>query len=369
MAEALEAGYDLGGLALCFVALALLVMAKDLVQAIAKPLEVSILGYHPFRGIATALENTVVSALDSAIKGVERLAARFLSGLIDAFGLVIGLAALVALGTKDALVYLWNTALTPRIRSLTNPIKTTAEHALSEVQALEGTVASNLDAAERYAREHASSALSSAEAYATHELGVAVSKIDGELRAAVAEAESYADVAVSKLRAAEDAAVAGAVSLAVAAKVAGEQAAAKALGSAEAAAGELVAAEAATRAAAIAQLDAAGKAALGALDGLVVDVEDEIHTIEGQLGAAGTAALIGSIPALATLVHAIATEAGLENADCRQKVKGICGTNASAWTSLLEGLAATGLALSLGELARIANGMLGELEPLIREAA
>lgn len=368
MAEALEAGYDLGALALCFLAIGLLLVAKEGTKAVAGIFDFSIFGFRPLHGIAVALENTVVAALDDAIKGVERATAKFESGLIDAFGMLIALPALAILGVKAALEYLWTSALKPTIHSITDTIRDTAVKALAKAVALEATVEANLAAAEEYARGKASAALASAEAYVESRLGALKTELRGDIASALAEAETFADQAVGKLRAAEDAAISEAVALAAAAKAAGIAAASAALHTAE---GEIASAEQqaeAVAAGALATAEAAGNAALAVVESVAVTAEHDLKDIEGALGAAGLAALVASIPALATLVKAIATEAGLGRAECRTKVKGICGTDPTAWANLLEGLAAIGFAFSLAELAQVANGLIDGLAPIIRAA-
>lgn len=369
MAGALEAGYDLGALALCFVAIAALLAVKGVVAGVAGILDKSILGYRPFHGIAVALENSVVSALDDAIKGVEKVTARFESGLIDSFGLLIAMPVLLYLGVKAALSYLWSAALVPKIHSIVDPIKALADKASAKVSSLEATVSNNLSSAEAYARARATEAVGTAKAYVESRISAAELVLRGDIAAALAVATAYADTAVSKLRAAEDAAVSSAVGLAAEAKFAGEAAGRAALLAAEAEFGPEIAAVRAIDAAALAQLDAAGKAALAGLEGVVINVGDDLQAIEGAIGAVGVGALIASIPAIATLVTAIATETGLENAECRQKVKGICGTNAGDWAGLLGGLAAIGFGFSLRELVEIAEPMIGELAPILEQAA
>lgn len=369
MAEALEAGYDLGAIMLCLLALGLLYAAKGLVAGVAKVFDKSIFGYRPFHFIAVDLENAVVSALDDAIKGVERATAKFASGLIDALGLLIAIPLLLGLGVKAALEYLWNAALRPVIHSIVDPVRTIASKAQRTVDDLADTVAANVGRAEDFARARAGEALRSAKAYVESRLEAAAGELRRDIAAALSTAERYADEAVSKLRAAEDAAVANAVHLASAALAAGEAAAAAALRTAE---GEIVAAEReaeAAAASALAASDALGKAALEAVRSIAVTAEDELRVIEGAVGAAGTAALVAAIPALATLVRAIATEAGLENAECRGKVKGICGTNPKAWEGFLAGLTAFGLAFSLEQLYEVARPLVDELAGVISEAA
>lgn len=369
MADALEAGYDLGALALCFLAIGALLAVKGVVSAVASLFDFTLLGYRPLHGIAVALENGVIGALDDAIKSVEKATAKFESGLIDSFGMAIAIPALLYLGVRAALEYLWSSALKPLIHSIADPIRTIATGAASKVAALEATVARNLSTAEEYARGRASDAVTTAEAYVEKRISAAETTLRGDIAGALSTAESYASTAVDKLRAAEDAAVSGAVAVAADAKAAGLAAAAAAIAEAERAGGAALSAAEATIAGDLAQVDAAGKAALAGLEGVVINVGDDLSAIEGAIGAVGVGALIASIPAIATMVKAIATEAGLENAECRSKVKGICGTDPNAWAGLLEGLVAIGVGFTLAELVEIAQPILGELAPIVAQAA
>lgn len=369
MAGALEGGYDLGALALLGLALGALLLTKGLVHAVASVFDFSIFGARPLHGIAVSLENGVVGVLDDAIKGVEALCARFLSGLIDAWGLLIAIPLLLGLGVKAALEYLWSSALKPVIHSITDTIRTTANSAISKAIALEGTVAADLAAAETYARARAAGALADAEAYVERRLSSELHAIGGDIGAAITAAERYADTAVSKLRSAEDAAVSAAVGLAVEAKVAGLAAASAAEAEAEHFAGSAIAQSEAAAKQALAEAQAAGAAALAGVGRIAVGAADDLATIEKDLGALGVAGLLASIPALATLVQAIATEAGLSSAECRGKVKGICGTDPRAWAGMLEGAVLLTGALSLRELVPVGRTVIGELSGLIREAA
>lgn len=369
MAGALEAGYDLAALALLFVALALLLATKQIAAGLAGAFDVSILGVRPFHRVAVAIENGIIGALDDAIKGVEKLAAKFESGLIDSFGLLIALPILLYLGVKAALTYLWDKALRPVIHSIADPIRAVAEKGLARANDARAAVELAIGETEAYALGRAEWALATAKAQIGARLDALASDLRGDIGAALHSAERYADQAVARLRSAEDLAVAEAVGLAAEAKAAGLAAGAAALHAAEAELGAGLAAEAARRAAELAQLDAAGKAALATVRSVAVNVEEELHTIEGAAGAVGVAALIAAIPAISTLVHSIATEAGLENADCRSKVKGICGTNPSGWGDLIAGLGLLGLGFSLRELAEVARPVAAELAVVIREAA
>jgi hypothetical protein len=369
MGEALEAGYDLAGAAVCFVVIALIALALVLTRAIAAAFDVSFLGVRPFHGVAVALHNTVISALDSALKGVEKQTAKFLSGLVDAFGMLIALPVLAIQGYKAAAEYLWHTAIPGLLASTLRPIRTTAANALGKAQALENELATATRAIEARIISAEKAAIGSAEAFAARELLAAEVALRREIHAAEAAAERYAELAVGRLRAAEEGAIAAAAGLAAEARDAGLAAAAAAEAAAERAAGSALAQSEAAAAQALAEAQAAGQAALDTVKGIAVGAAHDLEQIEGQLGALGVAGLIASIPAIATLVHAIATEAGLEDAACRAKVKGVCGTSPNSWGNMLAGLAALGIAFNLEELYRVARPLVNGLAGVIREAA
>lgn len=413
MVEALEAGYDLVAIAACFVAIGFLVLISALITGLLKVLDVSIGPYHPFHGITVKAENAVTSAFNTAIQGLEKQATKFESGLVDAFTLIVGIPLLLAVAMYDLLRYLWDHALSGYVHSITDSIRAAANSAVTQVTNLAGTVADDVSAARKYALEQANDARSDAQAYASHWIDNAVSVLNGAIADALAKAEGYADAAIGKLRSAEDTAVANAVGLAVDAKNAGIAAAAGALSTAEgdisavratalaAAAGALTTAEsyadavkqealtaaggalltaeqyaaqeaaavAAGAAGALAQAEGVITASVEAVKAIAVDAGQDLGSIEGVYGALGVGALIASIPAIATLVNALATDTGLENEDCRQKVKGICATPSSAWADLLGGLVAIGVSFSLLELAEVADPLLVELAPVIVQAA
>ncbi len=345
---AVRAGYDLGVIALCVLALGLLLTTKGLAKALAAVFEyISIFGYKPFGFIADALDGSLIGWLDDAIAGVETVTARFFSGMIDSFAVLIGFALIVMILVKDALAYLWNQALQPLIGSHVDPVRTIADEALAKAETLPGIVARDLTEAKDYAETQASGAYRDA-----------VRTLRPDIAAGVAAAERYASDAVEKLRTAEDTALGQAVAIAVEAQAAGLAAAAQAASTAEGVAAQ-----------ALAQADAAGKAALAGVKAIAIDVQGELNTIEQAAGAAGVVGLLASIPALATLVHAIATEAGLSNAECRSKVNQVCGTNPAAWAGLLAGAAFLTGNLSLRDLIVPARLIFDGGKTLIDEAA
>lgn len=346
MTEALEAGYDLSVIAACYVAIAFLSLVVTLAIAIRDALNISIAGLHPFSGIASALNNSLIKWLNDAISGVEKVAARFTSGLIDSFGLLIAIPVLLYLGVKAALSYLWHTGLVGKILFYTNPINDLALAAKALYGELAGVVSRGFDAARSFAESQGTKALAEAQTFTTTKVAAAVSALRGEYAASVSDLEKAINTATD-----------GALQTALNGVHAAESAASAEVASAESSA-----------ASALAQAQAIGQTALDTVKSIAVTAEDDLATIEGGLGALGVAGLIAAIPAISTLVHAIATESGLENADCRSKVKGICGTDPSAWAQLLGGLAALGFAFSLKDLYDLAEPLVGELAPVIAEA-
>jgi hypothetical protein len=117
------------------------------------------------------------------------------------------------------------------------------------------------------------------------------------------------------------------------------------------------------------KLRVAEEHAIASARAIAVGAEDALHVIEHNLTAAELAALIASIPALNTLLHAIATEAGLDQPGCRAKVKQTCGTGDLQWAQLLLGLAAMGLLFDFHALVAFARTLAGDAEKLIRQAA
>lgn len=65
------------------------------------------------------------------------------------------------------------------------------------------------------------------------------------------------------------------------------------------------------------------------------------------------------------LLRVLAQAAGLDNADCQAKHKGICGTDPSKWFSFLEGLALLGFAFDFRELVSFAESIAGDVKPLV----
>jgi hypothetical protein len=305
VADAIEAAGDLTAIAGVLLAIGLLAVAVMLLKPLKDVLDFNIpyINVRPLHFLAVALERYVIDGAEAAIKALEGVLAGLFYGLVDSLGLLIGVPVALGMAIKDALVYLWRSAIHAFVNAIVNPVRSLAQRADAAAVAAEATAARDLGIAERYAEGQVTRAVSDVKAWATHEIDAA--KAD-TLDAA------YRSIAV--VRAAEDAAISSARAIAVGA-------------------------------------------------------EDALHTVEGAMTPSELAALLASIPALAVLVHAIATEAGLDNSECRGKVKQVCCTDPSRWAQLLLSIAALGLAFDLRELVAFAKTLVSPVEDLIKQAA
>lgn len=105
----------------------------------------------------------------------------------------------------------------------------------------------------------------------------------------------------------------------------------------------------------VSQASSVASQALAQVRGIAVTAEDDVSTIVGKLTPAGVAALLGTIPALATFINTLAQETGLENEGCRGKVKNICATDPAAWQKLLAGAGFLALAFDFKDFVNAAE--------------
>lgn len=382
---------DLGAVLLYFGAFILAALAYYLAKAVADHIDVSIFGYRPFSGIATAIENAIVSPLKDIMDGASAGIAKGLQGVGESLATMLGLVLVLGVGVKDAFAYLWNQALEPRIESVVKPVRRLASEAHAAADSALTVAAYDLGVAERYAEQKATAAEHAAGHYTDAAVAASASALRAELSAAI-----------DKVRAAEDAAVTHAMQLAadgIAAAEAQAQAGLQALGAdvaakfaeaktliaqgvseaeafatagitaAEKQAADALAASQTAGASALAATEATFTSALEGVKSIAVTAEDDLTTVLGKLSAGDVAAIIASVPLLATLVNTLATETGLENQACRSKVKGICATDPAQWGSLLAGLGVVTGLLSLEELVTLARPMVSVGAAIVREAA
>jgi hypothetical protein len=284
-------------------------------KALTAPLQVISSGVH------SALNAASQALLDAHAPKIVSL----LAGTAESLQNLIFYPARLFAGVHAALTYLWNTAIPQYVRAQLSPITT-------EISNLAGRLTADVAGL----RSSISSALSQAEGYTDAGVRDVRSYVDSRVVNALAQAEAYADEAVSKLRSAEDTAVAQAVSIATTA----ERDAAAAFDQAKAYAGQLVA-----------------------------PVAGDLTALEDYIKSLGIPAIAAGAVATAALLTQALADTGLENADCRSKVKGICGTDPTRWLGLLEGIAALGLAFDLRALVKVANEIAPAATAIVKTAA
>lgn len=415
MGELLDAGLDLGGLALCYVAIAALLLLSGIVAAIQSAVggfTVPIINWHPF-GFVSGILSAVQSALQGALDGAQDAASKFQSGLLDSLTLAIGIPLLLALGVYDLFTLLWKHSIPALLNTTAKPITDAATNVAARVTALEKTVANNLTAAKDYADSQAAQALSNAKAYAGTNIAAAAKSLEADIR-------TVADTTANGVVAA-DLAASGAITKAIHAAI--DKANLEPVG---ALAGDVLSeikTNDAVRAAIAAAVPAVNVLTSGDVSRIINDAlqpgqaiyneikqlipaavstvgvtADEVTqqitgTIASDLAPGGTIALAiaqaipgagtisppSSVPSLgdlATQVGALATAvAGIEaigfigNESCRSKVGQLCNTDSNALKALLAGAVAIGVAYNLKDVVDAANAIFTDTADLIQAAA
>lgn len=339
---------DLGAVALFWVCIGIISLIVFMLVEIVKAVD------HAPWPIGGWLAGAVHGAIDPIVAGLTDVQHGLEAGLAESWGFLAESIRLTVRGTHllggylaQALDFLWHHAIIGLVHAITHPIAKVANDALALVNAVPKAIADAEADALAYADRVGTVALRDAEAYAAEIAHTAQHR-----------AEAFANQAVAGLKALEDAAIGEALKLAHEGISAAAEAEQTAVSTAEAYAN-----------AAVATAEQSIAAGVGVLEGGLTTVEDQLKALEQAVGAAGLVALIAALPSLLTLVRAIATEAGLGNAECRNKVKNICSVDPSAWEGLLAGLLPLGFLFTLPELVAVARPLIGDLEPLIRQAA
>lgn len=278
---------------------------------------------------AEAAIDTATSYADQAVAGLRAIEDKAIENAVD---LANAAASTAAADLQKARDYTDSTvaAASGALTSLIDAAKNAAEQAAAD--ALSAAV-TKLDTAVSDARAAAASGIATAEKDAGDLVSQAVDALTGQ---------------ITNLKASTNAALAA---------VAG--AASSALSSASGAIGTEISAAVSGAEALASAGDQAVTAALDQVRSIAITAETDVQTLAGAAGIAGSAALISSIPALATLVYAIANEAGLGNSQCRQKVGKVCSTDPAAWAQLLAGAAFLALAFDFKEFVDVAEQLAG----------
>lgn len=287
----------------------------------------------------TDAENAVIGALEAGYKGSERLVSLLWQGLIWQFTELGKLLDHITSSTYNALYHLYHVSAHDIVKSFIAPIHTQIANLQSDVSTLatytvtevasigneidtriSNTVTSLEDqglASFRQIGRDVSEMIDTAKSDILHTLSSDIKSVEGDL---------------ATLRGEERAAVYAITSAATGA----EQAALQAAG------------EAAT---------AAQQAAAALAEAAAANIPIAVPTVPPLqvpgVDASSLKALGDSVAGIAATVGALIVDTGLENQDCRSKIKGVCGTNTNAWSNLVAGLALATAMPTLSELAAI----------------
>lgn len=325
MPAAIAAGVDLVALCGVLVLIGMLIAVRSTFAKLADLINVSVFHSHPFASVAKAIENTIVEACNRDIAALGSVAHELWRGLKWSVALIPQMVMAVVNATDSALDYLRHNALPAVIKISLAPLHLaiTAAKAAADAVGIDlakevGRLDAKIDSFKRDVvglwRQDIASAVKTVE----HDLTVGLNHLETtvatDIRQAISTAEGYGTSALDKLREAENAAI-----------------------------GSIRSAEDKTAA--------------------------DLRGLINQLPLTDIASVVAAVPLVVEAVRVLEAETGLGRSECRAKFRGICGTDPSQWTRLLEGLVLIGLAMSIEEMIRAAAEFGKLSEHVIRDLA
>jgi hypothetical protein len=311
-----EDALDLVAICAMVLALASVYAAKGIVNALARAFTGLPVVGHYFKSVAASTLNEINGFLDDTIKALEKHIVALLYGLLDSVAVVVALFLLPYLGVKAALEYMRDHWIVPRVDGIVRPIRDTANAAKSAAK----------DLADEF---------NTLEKTMDYQIGITASAVYNTLIGTVEREIDQLRTGIGNDVATLQSSI--------------DRAAERAIETARTESGDAIDALRSSE-------DAAIQAARQAEDLTHAELQNLIRDISfGDL-----AAVAAAVPILTTLVQTLEDETGLGRAECRAKVRGICGTDPLSWASLLEGLAPLVIAFSLRDIVDTAR-------PLIRE--
>lgn len=285
--------------------------------------------------ILTAPLNAILGAGNSII-----------SAMIDALNALIDNYAQPVVDLLNGIPWAWNNFLSEN-EQFTESVWNTLDHAFSvAIPDAFSAAKGYIDSQVQYLNDQLASLIATVE----DRISAVVQSIPAYVERGVSEAEGYAD------------------------KVAND-AYANAIAYVDSTEAELRTALSSTIATAASLADTAEKDAQAALSqageaiaDIAPPVGKTLSDFENYVNGLGLAGIITAVPALSLLLTQVLTETGLQNEDCRSKVKGICGTNPQAWGDLIAGIAAAGILLDFKMIVRAAGELSTAAVPLIKSA-
>lgn len=322
MAIVLE-GVDLVALCAILVLMGLLIATRNTFVALASVLDKSILGVRPFHSIAVAIENTIIAGCNVGIRALGSVAHDLWAGLLWTVNETVQAIMSIPNGVHAALNFLWDHAiptyvkasiavLNKSINAVDARVDAVWKELSGDVVALETMIKNTATATAQTLRRDISSAVSNLRGDVAADIRDVRVDVKHEIAIAVGGAEAIGNEALDRLRRAEDAAIEG-----------------------------LRRSEDATA--------------------------QELRDLIKDIPLTDIAAALAAIPLLRAAVDILEAETGLGRAECRAKVKNICGTDPSQWAQLLEGLVLVGIGLSIQDVIEAIVGVAEVIAPEIQE--
>lgn len=175
---------DLAAICACLMYLALLVTASWLVGVLLGFTNISVLGKHPLKNIATGALNAINKGLADQIVATEDVVSILWSGftwLIREGGNAIGALAGSTYGTFS---YLWRTGIPAAIHAVTAPISDLAQRAYNEAS----SAGSTATAAGASVKTEVANAIKTAENYTDSQITIAHKYVETQVASGVASA-------------------------------------------------------------------------------------------------------------------------------------------------------------------------------------
>lgn len=315
--------FDLAALTAVLTALALTYLSYELARAVAGVLNFSILGVHPLANVAKALENSLVSWLSSVIDKLEKIARDLWHGFTWSIGVLLdGLYEFVQM-TAQAIDLLRGVAIPEYVNAALAPVNAAIDQATRATRALGIELRGDIDRLRARVQQDARDLPHIIALNVDAAIDTAIPGIDAEIKAIRSSVDQAVDHALALARAESG----------------------RALG----------------------ELRRAEDAAIGAIGSAQDLTSRELHDLLDNVNHGDIASLIAAVPLLTVLVNTLAAETGLDNAECRGKVKNICATNATDWSWLLGGLAVAGVGFGMREIVEAAREVIHLAEDVLDE--
>lgn len=294
---------DLATIAACLLCMGLLIAVGYTFTRLADVLNFSVLGIRPLANVASAIEATVIAGCNAGVKALSASVTTLWKGVtwsVDEFR--DGIHRFVN-ATEDALQHFRHSALPAYVTARLATIHKQVAALDARIDGLASTGAKAVTGVEAQVTAKLSALDRTLTKQFNEKLALWENGIEGRINARVAQAQHDFGIGIDRVRS-------------------------------DAQSG-------------LDQLRGAEDAALGALRKAEDATAEQLREQIRNLDQSQLAGLIAAVPALAALVNVITAESGLDRAECRSKVKQICGTDPGAWETLLLGALAIDFALNL----------------------